>query len=472
MSQDGDEAHLSRREFVQVGITSLLALTASTLQQADVDLTDAATDEAAFQGVADLLGPEAARPAPDSSFFDDKPYFAYRYEATDTGRRYFITQDGTNWTEIPMTIPTNQLEEVQTQNDISFFNHTFARPNVPDTKNWSFTAADVSKQASEVELMASSTILESSQRGNYPPGSEATAGVAFRLTDTPTAGSGFGGYFDANNGVLVGEDATDSFVELRKGGTSKKVYRTDWNGHVPDSRVWESNRPVITRFPHLFYGGGDIEVNALLHKDNRSELRELHRFTPSNVDDTFGAGPPLDQPNLPARFETSSLSGANVRANAAHYQFSLSESEQRVNGEHFGETTVGTSGWTELLTWQKRPNWEMVNVKPLKISVAAQTNPVRLQLHLNPSMSSTSTALPTDTSTSETAVEIVDGTINTDGERRWVGFVPAGQGQKSDALAAEGLTFNLPSRQSVALFGQAVGGDATVNGVVAWEEFF
>lgn len=460
------EFDLSRREFMLAGTTSMLGLNSNLQQQLD---TTQDTSEYKYRGVADLLGPERARPEPGSEFFEDKIAYAYRYEATDTGDRFFITDDDSQW--IPLTmIPTNQLDEVETQDARSFFNHTFARPEAPDTKNWNFDPANVTKVGSEVEL-ASTASLDTTQRGNYPPGSEATPGVAFRVTDTPTGGEGYAGYASSANGIIAGEDTTDSFVEIRRNSDTHRVHRSDWNGFIPDSRVWVSNRPIITRMPHLFYGGGDLAINALIHGKERSELRTLHTFTPDNV--PFSDGAPIDQPNLPVLFESKSLTGANVRGNASHYQFSLAETENRVNGIHYGPTTVSTTGWTMIAGWQKRSGWEMVNVRPLKISVTAETNPVRVELQLNPALSSVSTALPTHTSSSETAVqEITSATVDSAGERRWVGYAPAGQGNATDSISADSLSFNLPVNQPVALFAQAVGGDSTVSGAVAWEEYF
>lgn len=468
MSGDG----LTRRGFIELtGVAGAMSLSGGGVRQ---QLSDTQVDVEEFDHHGLLIGPESARPAADGPWLGQWDTYAFAYFATDTGRKWDITHtdDGWNRMATEFTAPTNQLNEVQTQNEISFFNHTFARPSAPDTKNWDFTPADITKFNSEVELAATTT-LQTNQRGNYPPGSEATAGVAFRLTGTPTAGSAFGGYFDADNGVLVGEDTTDSFVELRKGGTTKTVYRPNWNGHVPDSRVWDNNRPVITRFPHLFYGGGDIIVKALLHGASGSEMRELHRFTPDNVNDTFGDGPPFDQPNLPARFESDSLTGGNLRANAAHYQFSLSETEQRVNGETFTGVDAGTTGWTPLIAWRKRSGWDMVNVRPLKLKVAAETNDALLEIQLNPTLSGGTWSRPTHTGDSETAVEVNTGvSLDANGERRWPGYATQGQGGQPGEAVAEDLTFNLPADQEIVLAAQGVGGTSTLSGVVGWQEFF
>jgi hypothetical protein len=291
-----------------------------------------------------------------------------------------------------------------------------------------------------------------------------------RLTATPTSGSGEGGYTDGTDGFGVGEDATDSYVFMRKAGSDTVVYRDDWNGYSPDSRVWVSDSPVVTRFPHLFYGGGKVRVRALLHDGHETRLRTLHTFTPDN---TPGTGPPWDQPNLPIDFTTDGLSGGALRANAAHYEFGETKSETRVNGEHFAEVSVSDTGWTPLIAWRKRSGWDMVNVKPLKIGVSAASADLKLGLQLDPSVSGGTWDLPENTSSSETAVEVNTGvTLDATGERRWPGYVAAGQGNKGAQIKDADVTFNLPSGRVVALVAQAVGKSATASGVVAWDEFF
>lgn len=465
----GDD-DVSRRNFLQLTGAAAVPLMQSTPFEWDEQAVGLDED---VEGYGLLMGPEDARPPAQGEYFEQWDTYNFAYFATDTGAQSKIQTGDTEWTEI-MGNPTTQVDELRTENFESFFNHTFARPNAPDDTNWTYTDADVTKDGSEIELAATTT-LETNQRGNYPPGSEAIPGVAMRVTGTPTGGRGDAGYFDDNDGLGIGEDATDSYVFIRNGGTEHQVYREDWNVHVPDSRVWANNRPVITRFPHLFYGGGDLEVRAILHDETKSELTTLHRFTPDNMPSGFDDGPPIDQPNLPVRFESSSLAGGSVRANACHYEFGNVETQTRMNGEHFSDVTVSDTGWTPLLLWQKRDGWEMVNIEPLKIRAFAETNDVKLEMQLNPSLSSVSTSLPENTSGDETAVELIDvSTVSVDalGERRWVSYAAQGQGGNPGDDATDDLDFNLPANQPVGLFAQAVGGSATVSGTVVWEEFF
>lgn len=387
--------------------------------------------------------------------------------------------------------PITQLDELETISYETFFNHTFSRPNAPDDKSWVYSG--VTKDNSEIEL-DNSDHLASEQRGNYPPGSSAIPGVAARVTSMPSSGDAFFGYFNAvnigsdnspNEGFGFGVDGTGTFSFIAKGGTTRKVYQGDWNGPEADkveSDPFDKHYPRICRFPHLFYGGGGIRYIILEHRTDddgvpRIEPRTVHIETPETVSSEgapFNSGPPFNQPNLRCAFTVSSISGAALRANAAHYESGNDESERRVNGEHFTGTNVGTSGWTHLLSWQKRTDWEMVNVKPLKIFVPPPaSNDVKLELQIDASLSNTSFSRATHSSDDETAVEVsTAGSISTNGERRWVGYSATGQGNQGSAIGTAAVDFNLAADITVTLAAQAVGGSTDVDGVVAWEEFF
>jgi hypothetical protein len=106
------------------------------------------------------------------------------------------------------------------------------------------------------------------------------------------------------------------------------------------------------------------------------------------------------------------------------------------------------------------------------LSVAATSSDAKLAIQLNPTLSSTTTTLPTNTSSRETAVEIVDASFDEPGERRWVGYATAGQGNSAGSVGGGNLNFNLPATQPVALVAQGVGGTAELSGFASWEEYF
>jgi len=480
MPDDPIVAELSRRDVIKAG-TSLAAATAFSGTTAARDIQQ---EQAPVKPVAWLLGTVDRDPntipelAPGGPFFSgdgwEKTHYAYIYQTESEGQ-WYITEDTDRWQSIRMN-PETQIEEVRTREFEPFFDLHFARPESPDTKNWAFDPANVTKDVSEIEL-ASTATLESTQRGNYPPGTEVIAGVAGRVTGVPTAGEAKLGYFNGSDGFGVGEDPTDSFVFLLKGGREYRVHRSDWNAFVPDNRVFVNDHPVVARMPHLFYGGGRIEIKALLHEDGRTNLRTLHRFTPSNTPSDWGDGPPFNQPNQPLTFKSDGLTGGALRANAAHYEIGNQREETRINGEHFSGVDAPTDTWTPLMSWEKRPgDWNYVNVKPQKISVGASGNDAKLEIQLDTTLTNATFSLPVNTSSSETSVEVTrdgdQGTIGTNGERRWTGYASAGQGNASGQTLISDVDFNLPAGQIVTLAAQGVGGTATLSGAIGWEEYF
>lgn len=459
---------VTRRNFLEISGAALGSVGLNGGISPDLDASSSAPED--FQHHAVLIGPGQARPPAGGEYLSQWDTYQFVYFASDTGAKYEIDSNTREWSELAMPNPTTQVDELKVSERKSFFNHTFARPNAPDDTNWDYVAADITKQNSEVEL-ASTTELVSQQRGNYQPGSEATPGVAMRVTGTPTAGECFGGYITASDGMAAGEDSTDSFLILRGSGNEVKVYRNNWNGYIPSKRLLVKDRPIIVRFPHLFYGGGTINVRAYIAENGEYKLRKLHTFRPNDVD-AIPNGPPIQQPNLPIKFKSDGLTGASLRANASHYEFADENQENRVNGEQFVNVDASETGWTPLLLWRKKPNWEMVNVQPLALNVFASNNDAKIELQLNPSLSSVTTDPPTHTDPDETAVDILSATVDSNGQRRWPSYVAAGKGQAASGIDAENLDFNLPSQQPVGLFAQGVGGISTLKGSVAWKEFF
>lgn len=101
------------------GTTSLLAL------QSDIEPQLQQTeqlDTEGYQGVAYLIGPAEARPAPGDPFFEDKQVYAYLYES-DTGAKAYLTQDMDAWR------PLNYVNHVP----------VFSAADLPDPSNGTHT---------------------------------------------------------------------------------------------------------------------------------------------------------------------------------------------------------------------------------------------------------------------------------------------------------------------------------------------
>lgn len=469
---DVDGEGVTRRRFIELSAAAVAATPGGMnpqlgLEEQQTQSVDGLTES--VQTPALLLGPADAKPDPGSDYFSQWNTGPELLYVAFSGEQWRYDPNNSEWITVS-DMPQTQLDEVLISEYRSQFNHTFAVPNgeAPSSLRWDWSS--VTHDTPEVAVTATNYI-ESAEYGNYAPGSEAAPGLAFRVTAAPSSGSGYGGYYDASNGFGAGEDATDSYVFLRKGGAEVKVHREDWNGYVPDSRVWVSDSPIVTRFPHLYYGGGSIDVTALLHIDGEAELKTLHRFTPA---DTPGgaAGPPTDNPNLPIRVDADSLT-PEIRINAAHYERGEQEADFRVNGDRRPSTSVGTTDWTPLISWRKRSGWDNVNVRPVKIGAQADTD-MELRLILGSSLTGASFRLPPFTDSTETALEYdisATSMSQSAGQSRWVSQISGGQGNKDGASVSADVDFNLPANNIVTLAAKADSNGSVTAVVMNGEEF-
>lgn len=97
---------LNKRRFLQITSAGLIAvLTGGTALASHVD-------DQEFSDVALLVGPDSARPAPDSNFFDNKRSYHYHYIATDTGARLSIETDDTQWSQLPIQLKSYAVDEL------------------------------------------------------------------------------------------------------------------------------------------------------------------------------------------------------------------------------------------------------------------------------------------------------------------------------------------------------------------------
>lgn len=82
---------------MQVGTLAAVQLnTGSVKLQQGVE-----TDTEEYRAIAHLAGPEDARPQSDAAFFDNKPYYGYLYQATDTGTEFYIDDATDAWETLP-----------------------------------------------------------------------------------------------------------------------------------------------------------------------------------------------------------------------------------------------------------------------------------------------------------------------------------------------------------------------------------
>lgn len=91
---------LSRRDVMFAGASSLVSagIPGDKLEQLAAQIDG----DPEYQGVADLIGPADGRHDVE---LDDKPFYAYRYKATDTGSEFYRTQADDSWRRLEVNAP-------------------------------------------------------------------------------------------------------------------------------------------------------------------------------------------------------------------------------------------------------------------------------------------------------------------------------------------------------------------------------
>lgn len=390
---------------------------------------------------------------------------------------------------------TTPLGELATDRYLAQYNHTIsASEEWPDSLRWKTTetaSGTVSKAGNNEGVLQTGTTgtavaaVQTREYGHYPPGSEAIPGVAVRLHTNPTGnqdarwgyfdgqdGMGFGTRIFQNGETTAGGTITTTGLQpyafTQKSGTTSIYAQEHWNLDTLDGSSNEENPSghdlrdfselTICRFPHLYYGGGRIRWAVKVHDRSgdapQAPLIEVHTVAAETE-------APIDTPHLPsqARVENNGTTTNNLdlRLTAAHYVTGDTEPDTRVNGVRNSVAGISTTEFVPIISWRKRTGWEAVNVRPVKIAVQAGTD-MELMLVEDASLTGASFGLAPWTDSSESAVyydtSATSMTQNV-GNRRWVGQVTGGQGNKSGDNVADDIDFNLPSTQIVTLAARA-----------------
>ena len=325
-------AKMSRREFMVVGGTSLLALDGSVQRQVS---SQNSQQEYQFQGVADLLGPRQARPEPGDGFFEDKIAYAYRYEASDTGERFYITDDADTWTDISMpldnyatpfqalkTASQNTQFALDASKGLTRRRYGWYSNNVLfDSAQFANNDANGTISIDTGALSANTARIRSAISGQYISQSLAQPGVGLSIADANvsldannraslshgTIGVGAGWHNGSSGGWNVG-GTIETFIGLTMDSSGvnatlvangshlgdSPVPQSEWNldpmdGTGPSGRVLRPQNGYIYNMPYTWYAFGALYVGIVHPKEDAPIL--FHKFA---LD-----GASFDRPNLP-----------------------------------------------------------------------------------------------------------------------------------------------------------------------------
>lgn len=313
--------------------------------------------------------------------------------------------------------------------------------------------------------------IDSADRGRYFPGFAAECGLGVRTDGTAMTGDmeQRWGYFDNDNGVYFGQDATGIFVAILKDGVETKTYQTDWNidkldGTGSSGQTLDLAEGNIYQIKFTWYGYGVINFQVVLPEPNtlKQQVYTVHRISPTQSTS-------LLEPNLPIR--AAILNGTT----ATEHTLFLAGRQFSVLGKYIPNTrqvsefkpgvTVTAAGFSPLVTFNKKDDRTGVLVKVNNFNLIA-TEPVLLQVRVGTSVSGATFRQPSNTSAAETAVEVdTSATGLTGGMTIYSQLIPGGIGgvnKNQFTQGGERVFGSIPDDLNLTLCARAIGATSSV----------
>ena len=350
---------LSRREFMQVGSVSVLSLgSTGNLQVSDGQ----PNEEYEFQGVADLMGPSEARPAAGSDFFDNKVYYWYRYEETDTGARYFISQDDSQWSLLGM-----RLKKYEDNFDRLVTSRLSDQINVPGEHDFTPERLRYYKNGARRFLMygtdsthtetpqgrliepaqGDSIHLKTAERAVYPVGFDLWPSQAYNLNRAPSGndvvGGGYGeidiGNFDPVNHTYSGSTADGYFwYHTTNTGLDQLFLAEVQSGTIIDSDTVDKNMSgdnfsLIEQKLNWYSVGPSIYIESYTDQSTNAADPQFNEVIGAVSNDT-GKGPDAG----------SQRTMLAIKRDAATSAFTLEAGSVGVAASNFPDTQFKTKG--------------------------------------------------------------------------------------------------------------------------------
>lgn len=340
-------------------------------------------------------------------------------------------------------------------------------------------SASISTSGGEIQLStgtstSSKATLDSARSGTYLSGIQAIAGAGWRVGALPTGEQvARVGYFDDSNGFGVGLDATSLFHFLRDSGTETVVRRSGWSdpldGTGPSGHDVSPTDLHIWRMPFRWYGGGPVRLFADVVADSL-----YPSMAAANAINRQGSSAIFEAVNLPIRCEVENGSTAsNLDLFIGGRQFGVfgrRMGPRRINSEDRTGVTVSTTGLTPLISIRFKSGFAFREVVPVGIDINTNNDVVAKTLY-NGTLTGASFASPSDTTSSESAIEVdTDATAYSAGDKNWSGFAVGGAGNQAIATPADLPETPIPEDAQLVLAAQAKSSEATVDAVLRWTE--
>lgn len=324
--------------------------------------------------------------------------------------------------------------------------------------------------------------LDSAEIGRYVPGYGAEIGIGVRFDSPPTGEQRaiWGGVdSDEENGFYFGYDSSGVYVARRIGGTEEnKIYQNKWNidkldGTGTSNHKLNMNDGNIFQIEFTWYGYGQILFGIVNYAPTSGN--QAQRFIPCHSLKIKG-GVSIYSPNL--RVHTEVLNNATT----SDLQMEVGGRQYSIIGQYIPKfrfigdfrSSVATSTTLEpLISYRRKTAFNDRSIKILGFDALVTTEPVIIQIYIDPTLTGASFGNPTDATASETAVESdTSSTAMSGGLLVWTQLISAGTNVNKATLSQKDVDFDIPNGSIVTLACKTLSGTGTITSCFRLREEF
>lgn len=364
-----------------------------------------------------------------------------------------------------------------------------------DAESVSGTGATIGETGGELRLQTGTSTngfakIRTRQRGVYKPGQAGEIGIGIRIPVQPTSTAyAEWGYFDDDNGIGYGYDATGLYVFYKTGGTKTKTYQTNWNVDTMDGTgisglTLDVSDGLVYQIEFVWYGYGSIRYFINMNKNNVKQRFEVHR---TNVEGALTIVDPNQYINIEAYNGADSTTNLNVYLGGRQFSTigGFGENQRRPVLEKLSNYTTPTNtNWLPLIAVRKKSTFGPSNrnnsvTAIFKESVVASDGEVETRVTFGGTTSNLAWATPETWAASETACEVkVTGgtalTASADGYVIEYGYVPNSTSQGSSTTTKE-EEIAIGTNNELILWVRRLSGTGTIiikHAHIKWEEIW
>jgi hypothetical protein len=207
--------------------------------------------------------------------------------------------------------------------------------------------------------------LQSGARGRYIPGYQLECGIGIRIpTQTLTGTQKIEwGYFDEDDGIGYGLDATGLYVFIKRLGVLTKTYQSEFSNDTLDGSNTTRNPSGATldladgnifQMEFVWYGYGTVQWHISVRSDADKRGSTPVLVHSLNTRETTS----VSQPNLPVTVNVQNgTSATGVQAFVGGRQVSIygqTSETYRINGEYVLAKSAPINVWTPIISFRRK----------------------------------------------------------------------------------------------------------------------